>query len=131
MTIEVWFEQTWKQLPTFLFTSQTKGSKKLALDEIKKAKLDDETLVKITEWLKSKEEIDVQLKNQRKFVAPWPHFFRMIKREFWNDDLPVLKRERKQATGLCECSGEIEHAGYGCCWSCYNERFGNTLCGYN
>ena len=130
MTLEVWFEQTWKQLPTFLFTSQTKGSKKLALEELKKIRPDEKTLIKITEWLKSKEEIDMQLRNQQKFVAPWPHFFRMVKREFWEDDLPVLKRKKKES-GKCGCGQDINHSGYGLCWICYDKRFGNSLCGHS
>ena len=127
---EEWFELTWKQLPTFLFTSQTKGSKKMALDELKKLKPDEETLNAMAEWLKRKEEIDLQLRNGQKFVAPWPHFCRMIKREFWNDDLPVIKHKKKASTNKCECGQDIDHAGYRLCWNCYNRRFGNSMCGY-
>ena len=120
MSIDDWFEQTWKQLPTFLFTSQTKGSKKLALDELKKAKPDDETLANIREWVKDKEAIDMQLRNSGQFVAPWPHFCRMIKREFWNDDLPVVKHKKKASNAKCKCGQDINHAGYSLCWRCYD-----------
>jgi hypothetical protein len=127
--LSAWFETTWKQLPAFLFTSQTKGSKKLALDELKKIKPSDETLLKIREWLKSKEEIDKQLKNTQQFVAPWSHFHRMIKREFWQDDLPTLKTKRARgAAGKCPCGNDIDHAD-GICWACYDKKYGNSMCG--
>ena len=132
MTLDVWFEQTWKSLPTFLFTSQTKGSKKMALDELKKLKPDDITLARMRSWLKSKEEIDVQLRNSQQFVAPWPHFQRMIKREFWQDDLPVTKHKRESAPDKCSCGcgRKVDHSGYRLAWPCYDKRFGNTLCGH-
>ena len=128
---EIWFDEVWRKLPKFLFTSQTKGSRKLALVEIEKIKPDEKTRIKISDWLKSKEEIDTQLKNQGGFVAPWAHFHRMIKREFWEDDLPTLKKKRPRgANGKCSCGQLIDHAGYGLCWNCYDHKYGNSLCGH-
>jgi len=129
--LDLWFDETWKKLPTYLFTSQTKGSRKMALDELKKVKPTIETLGAIRAWVESKEAIDVELRKSGTFVASWPHFHRMIKRQFWQDDLPVIKqKKRSMDQSNCACGAAIDHSASRLCWACYDKRYGNSLCGH-
>jgi len=124
------FELTWKALPADLFTSQNKGSKMEARKEWDKLKIDDDVYKQITEYLKAKEEVDRQRKQGPGLVPAWPHFCRMLKRQFWLDDLPVVKHKRAAPTGKCDCGGPIDHSATRLCWRCYGEKFGNTLAGW-
>ena len=124
------FERTWKQLPTDMFTSQNKGSKAEARKEWDKLKLDDATITLLTDFLTAKESIDRQRRKGTEMVPAWPHFCRMVKRRFWEDDLPTAKYKSARSTDTCECGAPIDHGGHRCCWGCYDKRFGNSLCGH-
>jgi hypothetical protein len=126
------FEAVWQSLPTDLFTSQNKGSKAEARKEWEKIKVDDKIYNEIIDFLKAKEEVDRMNRKTEQFTAPWPHFCRLLKRRFWEDDKPVPKRGKKACapTKCRECSNPVDHGGYQLCWTHYDDKFGNTLTGH-
>ena len=123
------FEQIWKALPRDLFTSQNKGSKAEALKEWGKLKVDQDMYDLMLEFMELKETAD-RAKRKDGFCPGWPHFCRMLKRQFWLDDKPIIKREKYTNPNKCQCGGEIDHGGHRCCWPCYDERFGDSLTGH-
>ena len=123
------FEQYWKSLPTDLFTSQSKGSKARARTEWEKLKVDETLYKQIMEHTKQKEAVARAQRKSDQFVTPWKHVERLLKFQYWQDDIPMLKANKKAHIYECKCGAPIDHGGYRLCWKCYDARFGTTQTG--
>jgi hypothetical protein len=126
-----WFLAWWGILPTHLFTGNSKGSRQEAWLEWKKLSPDRDLCKKIGEYTKEREQAWNQLKSTGDTVPKWKQAVRLLKYQFWQDELPKLKYKRSPgAANLCKCGSEVEHGGYGCCWRCYDNLHGNKLAGW-
>ena len=124
------FEEFWKSIPRDM---GPKGSKFEANKEWDKLKPDTDLCKVIAEYMVQKADIDRQKRNQGVFVANWKHTVRLLKQRFWMDELelPKYKREPGAMKNCNDChSKAVDHAGYGICWACYDNRYGNSFCGH-
>jgi hypothetical protein len=117
-SLKNWFEIWWQRLPSRLFTSQSKGSKKRCYENLQKLNPDDDLMKEISDYTQEKARTWKTLMNKGVKVDPWQHAERMIKNEFWNDDLPCVSESiQKGTTGkICdECQDVVHGPAYTKC----------------
>ena len=100
-SLEDWSLFIWARYPNDL---GSKGSRKQFLDEMKKLKPDDELRQRIDTMMSSKIRSERKLKAKGEFIPGWPNFCRMIKRQFWDDDILSTSMPATNPQSSCECA---------------------------
>ena len=109
--LKAWFERWWSRLPTPLFTSKNKGNKKRCYKQVEDLNPDQELRDKIDTYTQEKSRAWKKLIADGVRVDPWQHAERMIKNEFWDDDLPCISEAKQTgiiSTIACDETGCVE-----------------------